>query len=176
MNRPNWDEYLMAMACLASCRSLDPSTKHGAVIVDQYYRCLGIGYNSFPRGGKEDIYPRTRPGKYLMVIHSEDNAISNCADRPEGGTLYVTGMPCPHCMSKIIQAGIQRVVYGYISSIMVGSKEENWTRKMAINHDIEMVEYNGRSPQEVMQIAANYLDCKWSRIQKNKPPLVVRKS
>ncbi len=161
MERPSWDEYLMTMACYTSSRSLDPSTKHGSVVVDECHRCLGIGYNSFPRGGKEDIYPRTRPEKYLTIIHSEDNALSNCAARPEGGILYVTGMPCPHCMGKIIQDGIIRVVFGRIPSVMVGSEEEAWTRKMAHNHAVELVEYKGRSPQANLYDVILYLDRKW---------------
>ncbi len=77
MNRPTWDEYLMAFAELASTRSHDSETKHGAVIVDPDHRILGMGYNGLPRHGNESKYPTTRPLKYPYMIHAEMNAILN---------------------------------------------------------------------------------------------------
>ena len=45
----NWDEYFMGMAVLSSLRSKDPSTKVGAVIVNDEKKVVSIGYNGMPR-------------------------------------------------------------------------------------------------------------------------------
>ena len=39
----NWDEYFMFQAILASYRSKDPSTKVGAVFVDQNHHQISMG-------------------------------------------------------------------------------------------------------------------------------------
>ena len=159
MERPNWEEYFMSLACVAAIRSPDPVTKHGSIIVDKQKRILGLGYNGFPRGGIDDsIYPLTRPEKYTFMAHSEVGAILNCSVRPEGATLYVTGEPCPTCMIYIIQAGILKVVYGKIKSHCVDSEWWKSTLLLAKNHRISLQEYKGhRSPFDILQDAKEYL-------------------
>ncbi|HJU15367.1 MAG TPA: deaminase [Stellaceae bacterium] len=44
-----WDRRYMALARQVSCWSKDPSTKVGAVIVDNQGRVVALGYNGFPR-------------------------------------------------------------------------------------------------------------------------------
>ena len=139
-DRPSWQQTWMSVAATIARRSHDPSTKHGAVIVDSSNRILGAGYNGFPRGGP-DNYSTERPEKYARFIHAETNAILNCQHRPEGGTLYVTGVPCPNCMGNIIQAGIVRVVYGGIESAMVDGEAAWTTEELARDHNVELVRY-----------------------------------
>lgn len=156
--KPSWDEYFMLEATTALSRSPDPSTKHGAVIVNGRKRPVGQGYNGFPSGGDESIYPKTRPEKYVFIIHAEANAILNCTFPPDGCTLYVTGVPCNNCMKYIIQAGIKRVVYGKIGSSMVDGEELNRTMIMAKNHGVEMEQYNESiSPYQWHLRVAGYL-------------------
>lgn len=151
----------MSIACLVSIRSPDPSTKHGSVIVDSNNRILGVGYNGWPRGGDESIYPTTRPDKYKYMIHSEKNAINNCTGTIVDATLYVTGVPCNLCMQDIIQAGIKRVCFGNIQSACVeGSESYEATMLMANNHGIEMKPYNG-DVYSVFRKLIVYLDRKW---------------
>ena len=50
----NWDEYFMGMAVLSSLRSKDPSTKVGAVIVNDEKKVVSIGYNGMPRHIDDD--------------------------------------------------------------------------------------------------------------------------
>lgn len=51
-------------------------------------------------------------------LHAERNALKNCKESPNGGTIYVTLEPCCHygrtppCTEAIIEAGISRVVIG----------------------------------------------------------------
>ena len=57
--RPSWDEYFMGMAHYASIRSHDSQTKVGCVIVGSANVVVGIGYNGFCSGVKEDDLPTT---------------------------------------------------------------------------------------------------------------------
>lgn len=110
-----WDARFMRLAEEISTWSKDPSTKIGAVIVNDDRRILATGYNGFPRGiddseqrlnNKEEKYPR--------IIHAELNALMNALYNGvsvKGATLYVYGLPvCSDCTKSVIQAGIKRVV------------------------------------------------------------------
>src|ERR1039457_2505079 len=72
------------------------------------------GYNSFPRGIRDDVPERlVRPTKYLWIEHAERNAICNAAragTATEGCTIYVNIMPCMDCARAVVQAGIVQVV------------------------------------------------------------------
>lgn len=110
MSRPNWTDYFLGLAKVASQRSHDAQTKHGCVITDSQHRILGIGYNGFPRGLDDAILPNTRPEKYSWIIHAERNALSNCLVRPENGVAYVTGQCCNDCIMALWQEGVTKVV------------------------------------------------------------------
>jgi dCMP deaminase len=90
--------------------SKDPSTKVGAVIVNDNKQVLGLGYNGFPRGVYDcpERY-NNRSIKLLFVAHAERNALDN-ATSVEGATLYSTLFPCTECTKGIIQRGIKRVI------------------------------------------------------------------
>lgn len=108
-----WDERFLALAEHVAEWSKDPSTKVGAVIVDEQRRILSMGYNGFPRG-VDDSPERyaDRPTKYAHVVHAELNAILNTGVPMalDDATLYVTHQPCTECAKAIIQSGIGRVV------------------------------------------------------------------
>ena len=110
-----WDHRYMDIARQTALWSKDPSSKIGAVAVDNKGHILCTGYNGFPRGiqDTEERY-NNRELKYELVVHAEMNAIFNatyhgvCLD---GGTMYVAGLPCCNkCALGIIQTGIKRVV------------------------------------------------------------------
>ena len=112
----DWDCYFMAMAHLSAKRSKDPSTKVGAVIVDELKHIVGIGYNGFPNGCSDDEFPWSREGeyeetKYPYVVHAELNAILNSTKDLRGCTIYVSLFPCNECAKAIIQSGIKKIVY-----------------------------------------------------------------
>ncbi|MCK9191272.1 MAG: dCMP deaminase family protein [Sphaerochaetaceae bacterium] len=113
----SWDEYFMGLAMLSSMRSKDPSTQVGACIVNKEKKIVGIGYNGFPIGCEDDVFPWEREGewgetKYPYVCHAELNAIlnSNSIDL-KGSSIYVGLFPCNECAKAIIQSGIKEVVY-----------------------------------------------------------------
>ncbi len=139
MTRIDWDTYLLAFAYLAATRSHDPDTQHGAVLADHNHRVIGVGYNGFPRGGDESVYPTRRPDKYAYMVHAEANALYNCALRPCLATLYVTGLPCPQCMLALIQCGVKRVVYGSTPSASIGAVQRGSVDLLARNHQLELV-------------------------------------
>jgi dCMP deaminase len=128
-----WERYFMGMAQYVSTISKDPSTKVGAVIVNELKEIVGTGYNGFPRGvdDREDRL-NDRPTKYALVVHAELNAIIQAGHRARGGTIYVWppfGQPpcCSGCAKAIIQAGIKRVV-GYTPEGTV----ERWSEDLAV--------------------------------------------
>lgn len=106
-----WDRRFMALAQHVAQWSKDPSTKVGAVIVDDRNRVIAHGYNGFPRGVEDspELYA-DREQKYPRVVHAELNAILNALGPVEGCTLFATLAPCCECAKAIIQAGIRRVV------------------------------------------------------------------
>lgn len=111
-NEKKWDARFLDLATFVAQWSKDPSTKVGAVIVDDKRRIIALGYNGFPRGVDDDpkLYA-DRTTKYPMVVHAELNAILNALGPVEGCTLYVTPLsPCSECAKAIIQAGIHRLV------------------------------------------------------------------
>ena len=117
MNRVlSWEEYFMGIAQLSAMRSKDKNTRVGTCIVNQKNRIVAIGYNGFPNGCDDRVFPWGTEGdfveqKYAYVIHAELNAILNAACSVEGCTLYTSLFPCNECTKAIIQAGIREVVF-----------------------------------------------------------------
>lgn len=114
----SWDEFFMGAALLCAKRSKDPNTQVGACIVNSENRILSVGYNGFPAGCDDDVFPWERTAendydtKYLYVCHAELNAILNCRGRNlSGSRIYVALFPCNECAKAIIQSGIKEVVY-----------------------------------------------------------------
>ncbi len=93
----------------------------GALMVKEQ-RIISDGYNGTPSGFEnvcEDENNVSKP----YVLHAEANAISKVArshNSSDGATLYVTASPCIECAKLIIQAGVQRVVYGELYRLTDG--------------------------------------------------------
>ena len=113
----SWDEYFVGVSKLAGMRSKDPNTQVGACIVSEDNKILSIGYNGFPMGCSDDVFPWARVGtgldsKYPFVTHAELNAILNYRGGSlAGAKLYVSLFPCNECAKAIIQSGIKEVIY-----------------------------------------------------------------
>ncbi len=114
----SWDEYFMGVALLSAKRSKDPNTKVGACIINNKKRIVGIGYNGFPMGCDDKVFPwennqeNELDTKYPYVVHAEANAILNSnLGSLEGATLYVSLFPCNDCAKLIIQSGIKHIVF-----------------------------------------------------------------
>jgi len=113
----SWDEYFMGMAIFTSFRSKDPSSKVGAVIVDQHNHIVGTGYNGFVAGIDESQFSWARDGefmktKYPFVVHAEANAILNATISDlTGCRMYTTLSSCNECAKLMAQKGMQKVYY-----------------------------------------------------------------
>jgi len=110
----NWNEKFFAMVDLVASWSRDPSTKTGAVIVDDEHNVRSVGYNGFPRGVDDTIESRyVRPEKYKWMEHAERNAIFAAAlhGTPTGWcSMYTAWHPCSDCARAIVQSGIKAVI------------------------------------------------------------------
>lgn len=107
----DWNQRFMDLAHHVAGWSKDPSTKVGAVIVNDKKQVLSLGYNGFPRG-VHDCAERynDRSTKLQFVAHAERNALDNAYIDVDGATLYSTLYPCSECAKSIIQRGIRQVV------------------------------------------------------------------
>lgn len=112
-----WDEYFMGLAIFTSFRSKDPSSKVGAVIVDEKNHIVGTGYNGFVAGVDEMKLSWQREGefmqtKYPYVVHAEANAILNATKSDLSGCkIYITLSSCNECAKLIAQKDIKKVFY-----------------------------------------------------------------
>lgn len=107
-----WDRRFIELAKLVSTWSKDPSSKVGAVVVDDKNRIVSVGFNGFPMG-VEDTEERLnkRELKYELIVHAEANAILCSPKSVSGCRIYVYPyLPCSRCAGAIIQSGIKEVV------------------------------------------------------------------
>lgn len=117
LNYLGWDETFMLLSNLMAMRSKDPNSQIGACIVNKNNVIVGVGYNGFPRGCSDDVFPWDRESKnvlkskYTYVVHAEANAILNANKSVKNCKLYVNLFPCNECAKMIIQSGIKQVIY-----------------------------------------------------------------
>ena len=108
----DWNAWLLGLAKYISSASKDPSTKVGAVIVDEDRRIVSLGYNGLPRGvidSEERL--NNRDLKYKLIVHAERNALLFARGSVKDCILYTYPMmPCAVCASMVIQSGIKKVV------------------------------------------------------------------
>lgn len=127
MNKVSYDDYFLTLAFLVAQRSIDPSTKCGAVLVSSDKRILSTGYNGPIKGVDDSVIPLTRPEKYAHFLHAEENcllAYSGSKQDLEGATMYVTGNPCHKCLRMILQKGIKSIIVSSNPTVMHDDKEE----------------------------------------------------
>lgn len=113
--------------------SPDPSTKNGAVLVDEYGDILTYGVNRFPTGVAETKTRLThKETKYRMVVHAENGAIFNAARHGKmvkGSTLFCPFYACSECAKAIIQSGVARVV-GHAQLMALASDHTTWVESI----------------------------------------------
>lgn len=112
MSQADWHVHFMSIAALCAAKSKDPSTKTGAVIVNNYNVIVGSGYNGFPRDVPDDAnLLNNREEKYPRILHAELNAILNASSSLRGCRIYVWPAPsCSQCAAAIIQSGIKQEI------------------------------------------------------------------
>jgi dCMP deaminase len=110
-NRMEWDDYFMSIALLASQRSPCKRLNVGSVIVKDG-RLISMGYNGYISGALH--ISRIKDNHEQSIIHSEINAITDCAKRGtslSGAKIYVTHYPCINCFRAIAASNIKEIVY-----------------------------------------------------------------
>jgi dCMP deaminase len=110
-DRLEWDEYFMSIALLASCRSPCQRLHVGSVIVKEN-RIISMGYNGYISGAPH--ISRLANDHEQSIIHSEINAITDCAKRGtslNNAKIYVTHFPCINCFRSIAASNIKEIVY-----------------------------------------------------------------
>lgn len=153
----SWDEYFMGVSKLSGLRSKDPHTQVGACIVSQDNKILSMGYNGFPMGCSDELFPWAREGvseletKYAFVTHSELNAILNYRGGTlEGTKLYVSLFPCNECAKAIIQAGIKTIVYD--SDKYDGTPSNLASKKMLTAAGVEYRKYESTGRKVTLEL------------------------
>ena len=109
--RIDWDTYFMSIAFLIASRSNCDRLHVGCVLVKDT-RIISVGYNGFLSKVPHKSY--VRDGHEMATVHSEQNAISDCARRRVNcadATAYITHYPCINCFKILIASGIKNILY-----------------------------------------------------------------
>lgn len=125
-NRPSWDEYFLNIARAVAARADCSRRQVGAILVNEFKRHRGSGYNGGPSKGlsclkgecprgNSDVLPGSSydTGSGVCVaIHAEQNLIMDTTPEERfGGTVYITDKPCDGCFRMITGSGVTRVVW-----------------------------------------------------------------
>lgn len=113
----------MLKLCLDAAKIFSTCGKrqYCAIIVDDRYRIVGMGYNGGPsgwmhcsEGGCDRFKANSVPGSNYdncIAVHAEQNAFLNSVG--DGKYIYVNGPPCFTCAKMIGNSGIEKVLYMY---------------------------------------------------------------
>lgn len=132
-----WDIRFLELAKHVSSWSKDPSTKVGAILVNDLKQVVGMGYNGFARGVVDtDERLNDRETKYKLVVHAEVNAIIQAGHAARNSTLYVYPsfmIPpiCHECCKAAIQAGIKTII-GYVPD-EADPRVQRWKDSIAVS-------------------------------------------
>jgi len=103
------------------------------------------GYNGAPKGLPHcDLHgcDLDLGGHCVNAVHAEINTIVQTTLRPQGGTLYVTTLPCRRCFGALVNAGVTRIVYAsdYSDPTHLDSPSEHaaWATQAAVNVGISL--------------------------------------
>lgn len=144
----------MGVALLSAMRSKDPNTQVGACIVNDDNRIVSVGYNGFPRGCSDEVFPWERKAdnqndtKYPFVCHAELNAILNSNGiGVKGSRIYVALFPCNECAKAIIQAGIKEIIY--ISDKYADTDNNRASRRMLEAAGVKLTKFESKKKIEI---------------------------
>lgn len=131
---PRWVNFFLNLADLTATQSKDPSTKCGAVLVNDNKQVIGLGFNGFPsriRDTKEWL--EDRETKYSLITHAEVNCILNATQSARNTHLFITGPSCPECTKFIIAAGVVTVHWRDSNQ---PEFLERWKDKLEVSNEI----------------------------------------
>lgn len=124
--------------------SKDPSTKVGAVALNDDGILLAVGYNGFPRGVDDDAARYAEKEiKYKLISHAEQNLVAQAAyagHSLKGATVVLSGLhPCSSCAKSLIQAGVRRIITPPGDSNPRWAPDAEWSTLMFKEADVEII-------------------------------------
>ena len=110
-HRPDWDEYFLKLAMLASERSTCPRMHCGCVLVKDK-NVVATGYNGSIPGDDhcDDVGCLVVDNHCVRTVHAEINALAQAAKHGssvDGATAYQTNMACTNCAKALISCRYQ---------------------------------------------------------------------
>lgn len=142
------EKYLrfLPYAKAAAGMSKDPSTKVGAIALDEKFNVIATAYNGFPRGVNDDpARYADREVKYKLISHAEQNIVAQAAYGGRslaGSTVLLTSLyPCSSCAKSLIQAGVIRIISPPPDTSERWADEAKWARTMFQEADVEVLHY-----------------------------------
>lgn len=92
-----------------------------AILTDDNYMVLGMGYNGGPKnakhcvdGGCERLYANSENGSVYdncIAVHAEQNALLHSDHSSKPTKLFVNGPPCFTCAKLIVNSSVKTVFY-----------------------------------------------------------------
>lgn len=144
--RPDWDEYFMTLAVVASTRATCDRRHVGCVIVDENNQIVATGYNGSLPGAPHctDEGHLLFEGHCVRTTHAEANAIAQAASAGKSTsncTIYVTTHPCPNCLKLLTASGVRLIVH----LEAYHREEDEVSSVLAEQAHVSIVQYNGRA-------------------------------
>jgi dCMP deaminase len=142
----SWDEFFLGLAKYVTCKSKDPTTKVGAVVVGATNNEVAFGFNGLPPGIADDDRLLDRDWKNFNTVHAEMNALAYCKFKPV--TLYSTHFPCHRCAVHILS---HRTITRVVSPTPSGEYLQRWGESMKLTEalfkeaGVEIVFFNQRT-------------------------------
>lgn len=132
------------VAKAVAAMSKDPSTKVGAVALDDNFNVVATGYNGFPRGVSDDRSRyHDREIKYKLISHAEMNLVAQAAYGGRslaGATVLITTLyPCTTCTKMLIQAGVKRIVVVNPEDNPRWKDDAEFSKMMLVEASVEVI-------------------------------------
>jgi dCMP deaminase len=142
-----WLLYFLRLACEAASMSKDPSTRVGAILVNDRRSIIAAGFNGFPRRLRDSAERLAdREQRLALTVHAELNAILQAAEAgisTRNTTLYYVwqdvatgeyygGPPCVRCAVELIQAGVTGI-FGYNAPMPVRWEQSSLMSRIVLD-------------------------------------------
>lgn len=132
--RPLKINIFLEMAKMLSTLSTCNRRQVGVIMVDDYWRIVGSGYNG---NAKELVHCIDEPCKGALspsgtrldlceAIHAEQNALMQCTNIDSIAAIFVTTSPCMHCTKMLMNTNCKHI-YFYEEYVDSYRAEDLWT-------------------------------------------------
>ena len=113
------DINFLLQAAIVSQRSTCARRKVGCVIVNKTGLIMSTGFNGVPRYQvhctdtpcEGACSPSGTDLDLCLAIHAEQNALMQCRDIMNIGTVYITHSPCMHCAKMLANTSVKGIYY-----------------------------------------------------------------